>query len=92
MYTKTVGTMEFIREHGVAKKGMKRIFDGSTPEKLAKQWDAFVNSSIKSYGKLAEKREEYIANEIKDVTNYRRSLLAIVEVERVDGIVERLSE
>ncbi|MBO5547548.1 MAG: hypothetical protein J5920_02150, partial [Candidatus Methanomethylophilaceae archaeon] len=41
LYCDTVGALEFVKEHGIAKKGMKRIFDGSTPEKLAKQWDDF---------------------------------------------------
>ena len=90
LYCDNVGAMEFIKEHNVAKKGMKRIFDGSTPEKMAKQWDDFVNSNLKSYGKLSKLREEYIANEIKDIAKYKRELLAIIEVERVDGVVSLL--
>lgn len=90
LYTKEVGVFDFVREHGVAKKGMKRILDGSTPEKLAKQWDDFVNGNLKSYEILSKKREEHIANEIKDIANYKSSLLAIIEVERVDGVVARL--
>jgi len=74
----------------VAKKGMKRIFDGSTPEKLAKQWDVFVNENLKSYGVLSGLREEHIANEIKDISNYKDSLLAVIETERVEGVVSRL--
>jgi hypothetical protein len=69
---------------------MKRVFDGSTPEKLAKQWDAFVNSQLKSYRILSEKREEHIANEIKDIANYKKNLLAIIEVERLDGVLAKL--
>jgi len=90
LYLENVKTLEFVREHHVAKKGMKRIFDGATPERLAKQWDEFVNSSIKSYGTVSKKREEHIAKEIKDVANYKGSLLAIIEVERVDGVVALL--
>lgn len=90
LYCDNVGAMEFIKEHNVAKKGMKRIFDGSTPEKMAKQWDDFVNSNLKSYGKLSKLREEHIANEIKDIAKYKRELLAIIEVERVDGVVSLL--
>ena len=90
LYCDNVGAMEFIKEHNVAKKGMKRIFDGSTPEKMAKQWDIFVNSNLKSYGKLSKLREEHIANEIKDIAKYKRELLAIMEVERVDGVVSLL--
>jgi hypothetical protein len=90
VYCDTVGVTEFIKEHNVAKRGMKRIFDGSTPERLAKQWDRFVNDSLKSYGKLSEIREQHIADEIRDVAKYRKSLLVIMEVERVDGVVSRL--
>lgn len=90
LYCKNVGVTEFIKEHNVAKKGMKRIFDGSTPERLAKQWDVFVNQHLKSYGKLSFIREEHIAKEIKDIARYKSSLLAIIEVERVDGVVSRL--
>ena len=90
LYCDNVGAIEFIKEHNVAKKGMKRIFDGSTPEKMAKQWDDFVNSNLKSYGKLSKLREEHIANEIKDIAKYKRELLAIIEVERVDGVVSLL--
>ena len=92
LYCKHVGVTEFVKEHHVAKKGMKRIFDGSTPEALAKQWDAFVNSSLKSYGKLSKLREQHIAEEIMDVADYKKELLAIMEVERVDGVVAILEE
>jgi len=90
LYCKNVGTLEFVKEHGVAKKGMKRIFDGSTPEKMAIQWDNFVNSSIKSYGKLSKEREKHIAEEIKDIAKYKKSLLVILEVERAEGVVDLL--
>ncbi len=90
IYCKHVGVTEFIKEHNVAKKGMKRIFDGSTPERLAKQWDTFVNDHLKSYGKLSEIREQHIADEIRDVSKYRKDLLVIIEVERVDGVLSRL--
>jgi len=92
LYCKEVGALEFIKEHNVAKKGMRRVFDGSTPEKLAKQWDDFVNSSLKSYGVLSRKREEHIANEIRDIANYKNGLLAIIEVERIDGVLSLLEE
>jgi len=90
LYCEKVGTLEFVKEHGVAKKGMKRIFDGSTPERMAIQWDNFVNSSIKSYGRISEEREKHIAGEIRDVAKYKKNLLVIIEVERVEGVVNLL--
>jgi len=90
MYCDNVGAMEFVREHKVAKKGMKRVFNCSTPENLAKQWDDFVNDNLKSYGKLSRIREEHIAKEILDITRFKKDLLVIIEVERVDGVVSIL--
>jgi hypothetical protein len=90
LYTEKVGVLEFVREHGIAKKGMKRVFDGSTPERLAKQWDGFVNSNLKSYGVLSKIREERMAEEIRDIARFKKDLLAVIEVERVDGVVSIL--
>lgn len=90
VYCDNVGALEFVTEHNVAKKGMKRILDGDTPEKVAIQWDKFVNSSIKSYGKLAAIREKHIAYEIRDVAKYRKTFLAMIEVERVENVVKFL--
>ncbi len=92
LYCKEVGVTQFVKEHHVAKKGMRKVFDGSTPEKLAKQWDRFVNDSLKSYGRLSQLREEHIAEEIKDVAKYRKDLLVIIEVERLDGVLSILRE
>ena len=40
--------------------------------------------------KRSGKREEYIASQIKDIARYRKSLLVVLEVERVDGVMGHL--
>ena len=87
MYINTVKTMEFVKEHRLAKKGMKRSYDMSSPEAFAISWDNYLNK-VKGYWKVSLKREEYIASQICDTARYRRSLLAVIEVERVKNIVE----
>jgi len=87
MYVNTVKTMEFVKEHRLAKKGMKRRFDMSSAESFAISWDNYLNK-VKGYQKVSQKREEHIASQIVDIANYRCSLLAVVEVERIDSIVE----
>jgi len=89
VYIKTVSTMEFLKEHRMAKKGMKRRFDMSSPESFAMDWDAYVGS-IKGFSELNAIRERHIAYRIKEVSKFRRSLLAVVEVERMDGIIKGL--
>ncbi|MBR3476865.1 MAG: hypothetical protein IKH39_06885 [Candidatus Methanomethylophilaceae archaeon] len=91
LYCNTVKTLDFVKEHRHAKKGMKKTFDASTPEELAVQWDDFVNE-IGSYHEVSRKREEYLAEQISDVAKYRKSLLVLLEVERCDGVVALLEK
>ena len=89
LYCDTVKATDFVREHRHAKKGYKKKFDADSPENLAIQWDAHANK-VKSYALLSRKREEYIASQIRDVAKYRKSLLVVLEVERVEGIMKHL--
>jgi len=89
MYINTVKTLEFVKEHRLAKKGMKRHFDKSSPESFVISWDDYLNK-VKGYHKLSQKREQYIASQITDIARYRNSLLAVIEVERVKGVVEHM--
>ncbi|MDR0309296.1 MAG: hypothetical protein LBH88_00855 [Candidatus Methanoplasma sp.] len=89
MYIATVKTLEFVKEHRLAKKGMKRSFDMSSPESFVISWDLYLNR-VKGYDRVSKKREEYIASQIKDIAKYRRSLLAVIEVERINNIVEHI--
>lgn len=89
LYCGTVKTMDFVREHHHAKKGLKTSFPAETPEELAVQWDGFVNK-IKGYREVSAKREAFIAEQIRDISKYRKSLLALIEVERCDGVVALL--
>jgi hypothetical protein len=91
MYIQTVKTMEFVKEHRLAKKGMKRHFDMSSPEAFSVSWDSYLNK-VKGYAKVSKKREEYIASQIKDISKYRRSLLAVIEVERINNILDYLRD
>ena len=86
MYIKTVKTMEFVKEHRLAKKGIKISFDMTSPESFAIAWDDYLNK-VKGYDRVNKKREEYMAMQIVDIAKYRRSLLAVVEVERIKNII-----
>ncbi len=89
MYCETVKTWDFVKEHRLAKKGMKKRFDAATPEEFALQWDEFVNS-VKGYREVSLKREQYIAEQIADVAKYRSDFMVVMEVERTSGIMKIL--
>ena len=91
MYIHTVTSLEFVKEHRLAKKGMKRRFDMSSPEAFSIAWDNYLNK-VKGYLKVSKKREEYIADQIRDTAGYRKSLLAVVEVERINNIVKIIEQ
>jgi len=90
-YLKNVKALDFVSAHRTAKKGLKKKMDMSSPEAFSKEWDAFVNKR-KGFERLENAREKHIASEIADTAKYRKSLLAVVEVERVDGVLKILKE
>lgn len=89
LYCDTVSAFDFVKEHGLAKKGMKHRFTSTTPEGFALEWDAFINR-VKGYRAVSEKREAHIAEQIRDVAKYRKSLLVVMETERAEGVASLL--
>ncbi len=90
-YMECIKATEFTSEHRLAKRGMRKKMPAETPEELAVMWDRHV-SSVKGYDRLNRRREEHMAKEIRDTARYRSSLLAVIEVERVEGIVSLLKD
>ena len=89
MYCDTVKAWDFVKEHRLAKKGMKHRFKSTDPASFAVEWDSFIHE-VKGYRQVSEKREAYIADQIRDVARYKRSLLAVIEVERAENIARLL--
>lgn len=88
-YLECVSAVEFTTVHRLAKKGYTAKMDESSPEALALDWDRWV-SKKKGFGRLDRMREKHIAEELMDIAKYRTSILAVIEVERVNGILEIL--
>ena len=55
-YMDCIKVTEFTSEHRLAKKGLKKKMDASTPEELAVMWDRHV-STVKGYGRLSRRRK-----------------------------------
>ncbi|MDO5853430.1 MAG: hypothetical protein Q4Q62_05145 [Thermoplasmata archaeon] len=89
MYCETVPAFDFVKEHRLAKKGMKKRFKSTTPEQFAMEWDAYVNT-VKSYRQVSLNREAHIAGQIREAAKYRPSLLVLIEVERAEGVAALL--
>jgi len=87
VFINNVTATEFVKEHRLAKKGMKRKFDMSSPSAFAIAWDAYINK-VKGYAKVSRVREKYLAEQLVDIAKYRESLLAVIEVERINSVLE----
>jgi len=87
IFINNVTATEFVKEHKLAKKGMKRKFDVSSPSAFAIAWDAYINK-VKGYAKVSRVREKYLAEQLIDIAKYRKSLLAVIEVERINSVLE----
>lgn len=91
LYCETVSTVEFLREKRLIKKALKKRFDTSSPENFVMEWDALVNH-LSGYAKMSMYREEYMAKQIKDIANYRKNVLLLIEYERVNGVMGIIGE
>lgn len=89
MYCECVGTMELLKEKRVLKKSMKMKFNEESPEKFVLEWDSLINT-LKGQYAVSLRREEYIAKQLKDLADYKKDILAIIEYERVNGILIEL--
>ena len=88
-FCECVKVWDMLKERRLLKKAMKKGFDMTSPETFLKGWDAMA-MSMKGHYALTLRREEYMAKELFDLTNYKKSILAVVEYERVDGLLQEL--
>ena len=90
VYCEKITTFELLKEGRLAKKALRKKFDMSSPEAFALSWDAFVNRS-KGFRELARLREKYMASRIKQIAKASRHVLAVIETERIDGVISILT-
>lgn len=90
-FVECVRATQFTAVHHMAKRGYRKRMDESSPEALALDWDRFISKN-RGFRRLDRRREEHIAKEIADTARYRRSLLAVIEIERCEGVAELLGE
>jgi hypothetical protein len=90
VYCNMITTFELLKEGRLARKALKKKFDMSTAVSFARSWDTFVNNA-KGFRELTKLREKYMANRIRFLAKENESMLAVVETERVDGILTILN-
>ena len=89
IYCDTVSPWEFVKEHRLAKKAMKRKFDMSSPEIFMKDWDIFVNRS-RGFTEMARLRERHMSVRLAEICREGGRTLAVVDSERVENLIKLL--
>jgi len=91
VYCETISTFELLKEGKLARKAFKKNFDMSSPEAFVKEWDSFVNNA-KGFRELCRMRERYMAGRIKVLAKNSKRMLAVIETERINGIMPLLEK
>jgi len=84
-----VTTMELLLQGRMESRLLKRNFRVSTPQAFALAWDAEVNRTA-GFARLQREREGHIAERLRELAQGRSRVLAVIEVERVKGVLAAL--
>jgi hypothetical protein len=88
-YTEYVSTMELLLQGRLENRLRKKHFRVATPREFALAWDAEVNRTM-GFARLQREREKFIASRLGELARGRVQVLAVVEVERVKGVLAAL--
>ena len=88
LFCDKVSTMQLFKEDKVARKALKRSFDLSSPENFVMEWDTYVNKKLKGLYLLSLEREAFIADTLVNSIDGHKNMLAVIELERIPGILD----
>ncbi|MFO7991821.1 MAG: hypothetical protein R6U61_05960 [Thermoplasmata archaeon] len=87
-YCEHVSGLQWIRQSFLEKKLLKTKIEASTPEEFAVKWDERINH-LSGYSDLERHRERVMGKNLARLSK-SGTVFSIVEVERMDGVVEEL--
>ncbi len=90
VYTKHVSTRGFISHAMREKKAGKKTFRVKDAEDFVIQWDASINAN-KGLRMVEKEREKYMGKKLASIAK-KGSVMAIVDVERMDGIITSMTK
>jgi hypothetical protein len=88
-YVHLVTGWDFIRRTFGRGRFARTRFDMSSPEAFVLDWDRRLRRA-KGYDALEKRREAEIAKGLRGLAERKGKILAFIEVERADGVAERL--
>ena len=89
-FVQSISTSNLIY-HSLRWRWLKRKrFNQPTAREFAVAWDRAINS-LKGFRNLEHRREEHMARELARLCARHKKALAVIELERMEGILARLS-
>lgn len=87
-YVECVSALELVFQGRMERRLRKKRFRATTPKEFVLEWDAEVNGSP-GFRRLQERREAFFASRLRELSA-SGSTLAVIEVERADGVLAAL--
>lgn len=84
-YCEHVGAGDMIKESFFSSRAGRKRYDLSSPQSFVLDWDRRVNRS-KGFRKLEVAREKHMAAVLRTLCTKYRSVLAVIECERAEGV------
>ncbi|MFO8051057.1 MAG: hypothetical protein R6V01_05090 [Thermoplasmatota archaeon] len=91
IYTRYIDGMSMVRQSLRQKRVNRKKFKSRSVEDFCLEWDSVVNG-LKAYKMLEEKREARMAERIIRLSRKYDRVLAVVELERIQGIFQKVRE
>jgi pheromone shutdown protein TraB len=88
-YVDCVSGLEVVFQGRLERRLKKKQFRAKTPQDFVIEWDAEVNGPP-GFARLQSRREAYMAARLRQIGASTESVLALIEVERVKGILAAL--
>ncbi|MCK5560721.1 MAG: hypothetical protein KAJ51_09020 [Thermoplasmata archaeon] len=88
-FVKNISTVNLIWHSVRFNRVRKKKFKATTPEEFVLEWDK-VLTKLKGFKNLELRREKYMANRLFALSKKYNKILAVTELERMEGIVNNL--
>jgi len=88
-YVDCVSALELVFQGRLERRLRKKRFRATTPREFVLEWDAEVNGSS-GFRRLQARREAFIASRLRTVSFAGGKVLAVIELERVEGVLAAL--
>ncbi|MFW3145646.1 MAG: hypothetical protein ACMUIE_02405 [Thermoplasmatota archaeon] len=91
LYTRYIDGVTMVRQSLRQKRVNRKKFKSATPEEFVLEWDLTANK-MKGYRLLEERREKTIAVKLGRTAKKYSKVLAVLELERMEGILDKLDQ